>query len=143
MLSQKCKYAIRAVLLLSLEQRNDKLMGAREIATALKMPFAFTGKILQELVKKGIISSTKGPKGGFYLSKQDLNHPLIRIVEAIDDISFFNSCGLGLSECSEEHPCPVHDTFKIARDNLLTLFKTKLIKDLSDEILRNKLSLVR
>lgn len=143
MLSQKCKYAIRAVLFLSIEQSLDKRMGGKEVAEALKMPLAFTGKILQELAKKEIISSIKGPNGGFYLSEKDLEHPLMKIVEAMDDISFFNSCGLGLSECSEEHPCPVHDTFKIARDSLLNLFQTKKIKDLSDEILQHKLSLVR
>lgn len=144
MLSQKTKYAIRAVLYLSVNaSKNGKLKGGKEISEELKIPSAFTIKILQELAKKNIISSVKGPKGGFYLSEKNLNLPLIRIIDAMDDMAFFNSCGLGLSECSEEKPCPVHGTFKIARNNLFQLFSKKNISELSEEIINNDFILVR
>lgn len=144
MLSSKCKYAIRAVLFLSLD--HDKTHGpksGKDISEALKMPIAFTGKILQELVRKNLISSMKGPGGGFFLSEKNMDTTLIKIVEAIDDLSFFNSCGLGLSECSETDPCPIHDTFKASRDTLLALFNNKTIRDLKDDIELSNLQLVR
>lgn len=143
MLSQKTKYALRAVLYLSVQAKNQKIKGGKEISDELKIPSAFTNKILQELAKKEIISSVKGPKGGFFLSEKNLRLPLIQIINAMDDMAFFRSCGLGLSECSEEKPCPVHDSFKIARNNLFQLFSTKTIKELSEEIINKDFFLVR
>lgn len=144
MLSQKSKYAIRAVLFIAVESSDKKgLKGGREIADTLKIPYAFTVKILQELAKKGIISSIKGPHGGFYLSSQNAKTPIIEIVETMGDGDYFNACGLGLTACSEEHPCPIHDVFKIGRDKLQTLFKTKTIGDLGKEVKESELFLVR
>lgn len=144
MLSQKCKYAIRAVLYLSIESNQGKgLKGGKDVSDDLKIPLAFTGKILLELARADIITSVKGPGGGFFLSKKNLSIPIIKIVEAIGDITYFTSCGLGLDECSEEHPCPIHDVFKIGRDNLLSLFKNKTIGELGTEIKDSSLFLVR
>lgn len=144
MLSQKCKYAIRAVLYLSMENGTNKaLKGGKDVSKALKMPLAFTGKILQELAKKNIISSIKGPGGGFFLTKENHLIPIIKIVEAMGDLSYFHSCGLGLSECSDDAPCPIHDTFKVGRDKLLALFESKTIGDLGQEINESDLFLVR
>lgn len=144
MLSQKCKYAIRAVLYLSIESNQKKMLkGGKDVSEALKIPLAFTGKILLELARAGIITSVKGPGGGFFLSKENKNIPIIKIIEAMGDISYFTSCGLGLDECSEEHPCPIHDTFKISRDSLLKLFNDKTIGKLGLEIKESDLYLVR
>lgn len=144
MLSQKCKYAIRSVLYIAAESNSDKgLKGVKEISEALKIPFAFTGKILQELVKRDVVSSLKGPKGGFYLSDENAIIPLYTIVDIMGDVSYFKSCGLGLTECSEKHPCPIHDTFKVSRNNLLELFRTKTIGELGKEVKESDLFLVR
>lgn len=144
MLSQKCKYAIRAVLYLSVSTSEiGNLKGGKDVSKVLKMPLAFTGKILQELARENIISSLKGPRGGFFLSEENLLIPLIRIIEVMGDLSYFKSCGLGLSECSEDHPCPIHDTFKVSRDNLLSMFRSKTIGDLAKDIEESELFLVR
>lgn len=144
MLSQKCKYAIRAVLYLSIESNKQKgLKGGKNVSEALKIPLAFTSKILLELARAGILTSVKGPGGGFFLSPDNLKVPIITIVEAMGDIGYFSSCGLGLDECSEEHPCPIHDSFKFGRDKLLTLFNTKTIGELAEDINIQNLYLVR
>lgn len=143
MFSQKTKYALRVVLLLSLKSDTGDKVSGQEVAKNLKVPAAFTGKILQELARKNIVSSVKGPGGGFYLSKQNRKKPLLEIVKAMDDMQFFTSCGLGLTECSETHPCPVHDDFKAVRNKLLHLFASKTINEISDEIVKRNLFLVR
>lgn len=144
MLSQRCKYAIRAVLYLAIESNLENgLKGGKEISQTLKIPLAFTGKILLELSRKKIITSVKGPGGGFYLTEKNLTIPIIEIVEAMGDISYFTSCGLGLSECSETHPCPIHDTYKIGRDSLLALFNNKTIDELAKNVKEADLFLVR
>ena len=144
MLSQKCKYAIRAVLYLTIESNPDKgLKSGKNVSDALKIPMAFTSKILLELARADIITSVRGPGGGFFLTEKNKSIPIIKIVEAMGDIAFFTSCGLGLSECSEEHPCPIHDTFKIGRDKLLNLFNNTTIGALGKEITESELFLVR
>ncbi|MBI3133087.1 MAG: Rrf2 family transcriptional regulator [Bacteroidetes bacterium] len=143
MLSQKCKYAIRSVIYLSSDQDKSKMTGGKEISDMLKIPQAFTGRILHELSQKKIISSLKGPGGGFYMTPENLQLPILKIVEAIDGLGFFKECGLGLDVCSEKRPCPVHDTFKQCRDQLFTLFSTKSIKDLAHDVTLHKLFVVR
>lgn len=129
MLSQKCKYAIRAVIYIASQDSQKRLVGGAEVATALTSPTAFTVKILQELARKNILQSTKGPKGGFYISDESKQFSILKIVEAIDDLNFFSTCGVGLTTCSDEHPCPFHDTFKELRDTLYQTFQSKTIGD--------------
>lgn len=144
MLSQKSKYAIRAVLYLAANsQETEKLIGSKELASALKTPLAFTGKVLQELARKKIISSTKGPGGGFYLSEDNRSKRLMDILEAMDDLSYFTTCGLGLSACSDTQPCPIHETYKVSRDNLLELFNNTTIEELTKDIEKFQYYLVR
>jgi len=142
MLSQKCKYAIRTVLFLALEATETSPCGGKQLAEALKIPLAFSGKILQELAKKGVITSIKGPGGGFFLSASNVGKPIIKIVDAVDGLSFFESCGLGLAKCSEESPCPIHHEFKKSREHLMQVFSTKSIGELASDIQHNDWHLV-
>ncbi len=143
MISQKTKYAIRAILYLSLNRYNADLVSGIEVAKELKIPAPFTVKILQELARNGIISSTKGPRGGFHLTEKNIKLPLLRVLEAMDDTAFFNTCALGLAVCSSEHPCPIHNTIKEVRKNLLHVFYSKTIKDISAEIIEHQFCLVK
>ena len=143
MISNKCKYAFRAVLFLAVESNVSKKISLTKLAKELKMPTPYLGKILQELVPKHVISSVKGPKGGFYLTDKNLLAPLINIIEAIDGLGYFENCGLGLEDCSDNHPCPIHNDFKIARNHLKTVFTNKTIEKLANEITSDDLILVR
>lgn len=134
MFSSKCKYAIRAVLFLAVAEAETKKISVKEISSELKIPFPFLGKILQDLAKKKILSSSKGPHGGFYLSEENLNSPIIRIIEVIDGLSVFNSCVLGLDKCSDKHPCPVHEEFKEGRIPIEKLFSNRTIREVSNQI---------
>ncbi|MBK9593334.1 MAG: Rrf2 family transcriptional regulator [Crocinitomicaceae bacterium] len=143
MLSQKCKCAIRAVIYLSSDFPEPTKKGGKEISAALKIPQAFTGRILHELSQQNIISSLKGPGGGFYMTAENLQLPILKIIETIDGLSFFKACGLGLEICSEKRPCPIHETFKICRNQMFDLFKTKKIKDIAHDITLHKMFIVR
>ncbi|MCP4460344.1 MAG: Rrf2 family transcriptional regulator [Cytophagales bacterium] len=143
MISNKCKYAFRAVLFLSVESNDTNKIGIVKLAEGLKIPTPYLGKILQELVAKNVISSVKGPGGGFFLTDKDLQAPLINIIGAIDGLGYFENCGLGLEDCSDSHPCPIHNDFKIARNHLKTVFSNKNIQKLAEEITTDDLALVR
>jgi Rrf2 family protein len=143
MLSLKCKYAIRALLHIAVSNGASDRYNTRNLAEDLKMPAPFLSKILQELVPKKLVSSTKGPNGGFYLTEENLDTPLIRIVEQIDGLAFFNDCGLGLSACSDEKPCPLHSEFKIARDHLHKTLTSQTLRSLAKDTKTRDLILVR
>ncbi|HUH46987.1 MAG TPA: Rrf2 family transcriptional regulator, partial [Arenibacter sp.] len=80
MISKSCKYALRAAIYLASKADGDIKLGVKEIATEIEAPQAFTGKVLQILKKHRIISSLKGPYGGFFFEKHQLDLPIINIV---------------------------------------------------------------
>jgi Rrf2 family protein len=84
MVSKTCEYAIRAMLFVAQKSKNDSKVGVKQIAKAIDSPEPFIAKILQDLGKKGLVLSSKGPTGGFYLDKAGLKKSLADIVNAID-----------------------------------------------------------
>ena len=134
MLSYTCKTAVKAVIFLATRYKKGEKSGIREIAAHIGASEHTVGKLLQILVKQGVINSMKGPSGGFYISEQQLKQPLINIVEAIDGVIVFRMCGLGLSRCSDSHPCPIHNEYKAGRILLEQLFRTKKVKDLCEPV---------
>lgn len=134
MLSNTCKTAIKAVIYLSSKFDKAEKAGIREVAEFIGANEHTVGKILQTLVKQNVIRSVKGPSGGFYISKEQQNQPIINIVEAIDGKQIFKSCGLGLAKCSSSHPCPIHDDYKAARDIVENLFRQKKVFDLCEPV---------
>ena len=132
MFSKACEYAIRASIFISGKSLQQIKVGQKEIAKAIDSPEAFTAKTLQILTRNNIISSDKGPHGGFYFSKDQLkNIYLQHIVKAIDGTIVYKGCGLGLKTCNESKPCPVHFQFKAIRDELKQMLETTSIQDLA------------
>lgn len=134
MLSYTCKTAIKAVIFLAIKYDSREKAAIREIAEYLEASEHTVGKLLQTLVKQGIINSLKGPTGGFFISEIQLDQPIINIVLAIDGNQVFKDCGLGLNKCSSLHPCPIHNEYKEARDIIENLFRTKKVSDLCEPV---------
>lgn len=134
MLSLSCKAAIKAVIYLGCKPDSESKAGVREIAEYINENEHTVGKFLQKLVKENIINSMKGPNGGFYLTPKQKKQPIIHIIQAIDGIDVFEHCGLGLSKCSETHPCPLHNDFKPVRDMLRKMCVEKRVSDLYENV---------
>ena len=77
MISNSSKYAIKAVLYLALHSSEENKVMVKDMAEPINVPQAYIAKLLQELAKRKLISSTRGPKGGFYLSEEDKKGNLI------------------------------------------------------------------
>ncbi|QCX52301.1 Rrf2 family transcriptional regulator [Elizabethkingia sp. JS20170427COW] len=134
MLSQTCKIAIKAVIYLSATSEKGEKASIKEISEHINASEHTVGKTLQTLVKQDIIKSLKGPSGGFYLEQEQQHQAIFNIVETIEGKGIFKGCGLGLSKCSETHPCPIHNDYKVARELLEKIFKEKKISDLCDSV---------
>lgn len=132
MFSKSCNYAIKACIFIAKFSLENNKVGFVDVAKEIDSPQAFTAKILQTLVKAGIIDSVKGVNGGFYIPMRRISTTfLVQIVEAIDGDSVFSGCGLGLNQCDENHPCPVHDKFKSIRDELAAMLHTTNLEELA------------
>jgi Rrf2 family transcriptional regulator, iron-sulfur cluster assembly transcription factor len=132
MFSKTCQYAIRATVYVAKLSREGRRAGLRDIAAEIGSPEHFTAKIMQQLVRCNIVSSMKGPKGGFEIEKGRLHRiRLSQIVYSFDGDNLYKGCGLGLSRCSERQPCPVHDKFKIIREELRAMLENTTVYEMS------------
>ncbi len=127
-----CEYGIRATIFIAAESLKNNRVGQKEIAEEIDSPVAFTAKILQKLVHRNIVSSAKGVGGGFSIDKNRLKDiRLVEIVEAIDGDSIFRGCGLGLSDCSEDHPLSKLIQFKSIRGELTVMLEDTTLEELA------------
>lgn len=134
MISKSCKYAIRASVFIASKAQENIKMGVKEIAAEIEAPVAFTGKILQILNKHRIVTSLKGPYGGFYAEPYQLKLPVIDIVNAVDGLAVFRDCVMGLHECSDHHPCPMHHRYAKTRDQLMKTFQETTLGSLAEDL---------
>jgi Rrf2 family transcriptional regulator, iron-sulfur cluster assembly transcription factor len=128
MFSKSCKYAIRAVLFLAINTNADHKMGVEEIGTELEIPKHFLAKILQQLTKTRIVSSAKGRNGGFYLSKENKSSNLMTVILSFDGPGVFSDCIIGLNNCSNENPCPYHNSVQKYRNQFLAQLQNETIE---------------
>jgi len=132
MFSKACEYGIRAATYIALQSIKGRRVSLREIAEKINSPLAFTAKILQQLARNGIVDSVKGARGGYVINKQCLDQvSLKQIVQAIDGEQIFKRCGLGLSSCNAEIPCPVHDKFTRLRNDLRVMMDSTSLYEMT------------
>ncbi len=135
MFSKACEYGIRAVLYIAEQSEKGNRVPIKEISREIDSPEAFTAKILQQLARNQIVDSVKGPTGGFSIDSGRIKNLLLRdIVNAIDGDAIYIGCGLGLPECSEEKPCPVHHKFAKIREDIREMLDNTYVVDLADEL---------
>lgn len=138
MLSNASKYAVNAVLFLALDDHKDRKIGVKEIAANINVPVPFLAKLLQDLARKGVISSSKGPNGGFYLTEENKSQKLLVVVDEIDGLSKLKECVLGLTNCSSEKPCPIHAMVQPLRQKFLYELDNNSIIDFAKNVQEGK-----
>lgn len=135
MFSKSAEYALRATIYIAQKSSEEKKLGMDEISKAIGSPRSFTAKVLQQLTKDNkIVSSVRGPNGGFYITEKAKKLPARAILEAIGENQVLEKCVLGLAQCSETKPCPMHSEYKFIKQQLIELFERKTIQLLAEEI---------
>ncbi|MDE3742583.1 RrF2 family transcriptional regulator [Maribacter polysaccharolyticus] len=138
MFSNSSKYALKAVLYLAVNSSESNKIMAKNISGPINVPQAYISKLLQDLTKHNIVSSTRGPHGGFYLNENNMKTPLIDIISVIDGENKLNACLLSIENCNAEQPCPLHDFAAAYRVNLLENLENKTVGDLAEDISNQK-----
>lgn len=134
MLSNACQYAIRSILYLAMYANEEDKKGVKAISNSLDTPQPFLAKLLQKLVRSNLITSVKGPKGGFYLNEDNFKNSIWDVVNCIDGGEKFDKCFLGLAECEDENPCPAHYIVSPFKKQILNDFRDKTIAKFTKEI---------
>lgn len=140
MLSKSCEYAIKAMIYLAQQGDLQQKISYKEIASAIKAPQPFMAKVLQQLTQQGLLLSTKGPGGGFYLPKDYETYSVAKIVKAIDGESIFVSCILGLDKCSEKRPCALHNAYVPIKQQLIAMLELHTLNHFDCELLKKIIS---
>jgi Rrf2 family protein len=103
----------------------------RDLTGALRIPYHFVAKILQRLTRKGLVSSLKGPTGGFMLGHPAEKITLFEIIDAVDGTAALDACLLGFSECSSAHPCGVHKEWQKVRTSTKSILMNQTIAEMA------------
>ncbi|TVP47666.1 MAG: Rrf2 family transcriptional regulator [Gemmatimonadales bacterium] len=131
--SAACEYAIRAAA--HLASRNpDEPVKLREIARLEDIPRPFLSALLPRLVTAGLMDSTRGPTGGYVLSRAPDRIRLHDIVVAVDGLDALERCAAGLGRCSDLVPCPLHDAWKPIRERVRGYLRQTTLADMARAI---------
>jgi len=144
MFSKACQYGIKASVYIALQSAKGNRSNLKDIALNIDSPEAFTAKILHQLAKNNILSSLKGPTGGFVIEDgKSKTTKLSAIVSAIDGDSIYKGCALGFDVCDENKPCPMHSKFFKIREDLRHMLENTSLYDLAHELVEEPTFLKR
>jgi Rrf2 family protein len=130
MFSQTVEYALRAVVQLAYLSPEASTTAA--LAKVTQVPPAYLAKVLQALVRAGIVSSQRGIGGGVSLAKDPKELTILDIVNAVDPIRRIRTCPLDLVTHGTKL-CPLHRRLDAALAQVEQAFRnTTLAEVLAD-----------
>lgn len=128
--SKSFGYALRGILYVAMIRENKGRVQLDEIAEELAVPRFFLGKVMKKLVKEGVLSSMKGPYGGFCINEKTMETPLFKLMEITGEVEEFDTCVLRLRKCNALNPCPMHKQIESLRSQWQILLVETSIGDL-------------
>lgn len=118
-ITRATEYAIRAILYMS-RQPAGEIVYKKDICKAQGITPAFLTKILQPLIKDGIVGSQRGVGGGFYLARSPDEITLLDIIKSQEGPVYLNQCLIEDDACEREFFCPVHGAWAQIRKEFMT-----------------------
>jgi Rrf2 family protein len=131
-LSKKADYALIAMRHLAL--RSDAgSSSAREIAEHYDIPVELMAKVLQRLVRKGLLRSHQGTRGGYLLSAPATHISVADVIQAIDGPVAVTACGTDGDPCDQYAKCSIRDPLWRIKGRILSALATCSIHELATE----------
>jgi len=141
MFNKETEYALRGLVYIKLQNLKNRRPGTAEIAKEIEAPPFYTAKILQRIVRVGLLESLKGKGGGFFFDENKPDLPLETLIIATEGDKSFSGCGFGLKHCDENNPCPLHDKYAPIRDSINKLVSEETVQSLALKVYKKELSL--
>ena len=103
----------------------------KDLANRLELPGPYLAKILQSLAQEGLLTSARGPRGGFRLARPASKITVGEVVTLLDGLGAMSGCVMGLSQCGDhDRPCPLHEAWADVRQRLEQTMAKVTIRDL-------------
>ncbi len=128
-LKRSSDYSLRALVGLAAVS-DGQVVSARELAESQKLAEPLLRKLLQRLVKAGVVKSVQGVKGGFRLARRPEDISVLEVAEAVQGKLAVNRCFLGEDLCVNQGDCPLSAKLVAVQDHLVEFFKGITLADL-------------
>jgi Rrf2 family protein len=132
LITRETDYAVRCVMYLA--RKSDQRTIVDEIAKSMHIPKHYLAKILQRLVREGIVESVRGIKGGYRLLKSPKEISLMDIMGTIQGSVPVNVCALDKHRCQISASCSVHPIWVDIRKDI----ETRLKRETIDKLMKRK-----
>jgi len=134
-MSKKAEYALIGMLHMS-QKGGEELTTAKEFSMCYNIPPEIMGKVLQLLVKAGLIQSVQGVKGGYRLDKPAEQVNISDIYNAIEGPWQIVNCirQHEMSNCEQIYACNIRNPMEVIQKKLERFFDTITLKDLEIEM---------
>jgi Rrf2 family protein len=106
LITRETDYALRCVLYLA--RTGKKVASVGEIAANMDIPKSFLAKILQRLVREGLVESSRGASGGFWLVRNPEHITILEVMTAMQGVTPINTCAVDKHRCRSSAHCTVH-----------------------------------
>ena len=142
-LSKKADYALIAMKHLA-RKAGAQSTSAREIAEQYDIPIELLAKVLQRLVRTGLLVSTQGTRGGYMLSRAAKAISVVDVVQAIDGPFSVTACSTEKNDCEQYSKCSVRDSLWQIRERIAAALGTVTLSEMaSDDVVTAPVAVVR
>ena len=129
-LSKRADYALIAMKHLALHGDCGS-SSAREIAGLYDIPIELMAKVLQRLVRGGLLASQQGTRGGYQLARMPVQISIADVIQAIDGPVTVTACSTEDGQCEQFSKCNVRDPLWRVRERILSALGECTIADLA------------
>jgi Rrf2 family protein len=131
-LSKKADYALMAMKHLA-QKGGASSTSAREIAEQYDIPIELMAKVLQRLVRIGLLASTQGTRGGYTLGRPAGAISVVDVIEAIDGPFTVTACSTEKNDCDQFSKCSIRDPLWQIRERIAAALGTVTIAEIAAE----------
>ena len=128
-ITRATEYAIRTIIYLAQQPKNEIVL-KKDICRTQDVTPAFLTKILQPLIKAGIVSSQRGVGGGFLLSVDPAEITLLDILQAEEGELKLNHCLVDDDFCQRDDFCSAHEVWHEAQEEMVQVLKKYNVEEL-------------
>ena len=131
-LSKKADYALMAMKHLA-QKRDVSSTSAREIAEQYDIPIELMAKVLQRLVRIGLLASTQGTRGGYTLGRPATAISIADVIAAIDGPFTVTACSTEKHDCDQYEKCSIRDPLWQIRERIAEALATVTVAEIASE----------
>lgn len=127
MISQTVEYALRAIV--TIAQHEGQPCTARKISEITQVPLAYLSKLMQGLVRGGLVHSQRGLHGGFVLTKDPNELSILDVVDVVEPFKRIHTCPLGI-QSHGSNLCPLHRRLDRAMETTEKIFRETTVAEM-------------